>query len=219
MDAINEFHFPVGQRVVKLLADGDRIVMSMKEGKPFEPRTLETWVKICEEAAGKIVFDVGAYSGLFSILASQCGAIPYAFEPLTENKTRIQENSRLNSVRFPIAQALVCNHTGVADITVNPNVVGLTSGASMIRRNGVQRTLPSIRLDDMEVDDLYAIKIDVERAEPLVIAGATKTIRKHKPILIVEVLDDIRAESVKGLLPDYKIREKLDVRNWYMVPR
>lgn len=49
-------------------------------------------------------------------------------------------------------------------------------------------TIDSI-VEDMELKDNFVLKIDVEGAEFNVIAGAKKTIEKHRPILICEVLN------------------------------
>ena len=42
------------------------------------------------------------------------------------------------------------------------------------------------KLDDFEYDNLDFVKIDVEGYENKVILGAENTLKKHKPIIIVE---------------------------------
>lgn len=50
----------------------------------------------------------------------------------------------------------------------------------------------TMRLDDIleGVDEIHVIKIDVEGAEYSVLAGGGETIRRHRPVLIMEMSDE-----------------------------
>lgn len=207
--------FRVGSVTVKLIKDGDRICEHVSNGNFFEPDSLDEWGKLCSK--GGTVIDVGGYSGLFSIAAAKLGCRVICFEPMPLNAARIIENCRLNNVTIELYQAVASNVIGEVDLTYNPKVQGMTSGASLIRKKGFKLSVKSLTIDSLNIDPI-AIKIDVERGEPLVLAGAKKTIDKSKPTILVEVLDDERENLVRNELSNYKIARTIDVRNWLMLP-
>lgn len=200
----------------QLIAEGDRIVASVRRGTPFEPKSLKAWARLC--ARGGTVLDIGAYTGLFSIAARLLGCRAIAFEPLHANRVRFRENAALNGVSDKVNCEAVSDRVGQTMITVNPKVKGLTSGASLIRQTGTQVVIRTVTVDSLNLSRLDAMKIDVERAEPLVLAGARETIAKFRPIILVEVLDRERKRGVMDALRDYEIAADLDGRNWLMRP-
>lgn len=206
--------FAVGPVTVDLL-DDDRICRHVLAGKTFEPKSLEAWARMCEP--GSIVIDVGAYSGLFSIAAAKLGAFPIAIEPQPIMCDRIDQNSRLNGVEFHTINAAASDTAGTARLGVN-ETVHLTSGASLLRKSGAGIKVRTIRLDDLDVDRVSAVKIDVERAETLVLAGALGLLEKHRPKLLVEALDAAAVAAVKDMLPAYRLEAILDDRNMVLVP-
>ncbi len=216
--------FEVGAVGVELLDAGDRICMSVASGKPFEPETLVVWADLCRQAAAdkRMILDVGAYTGLFAIAAALHGCHAIAFEPMPPNADRLALNAKANQVAGEIVtfRGAVADKVGATELTYNPNVTGLTSGASLIRRTGSKlsvkvTTIDAIALPPLEVG---AIKIDVERGEPAVLAGAKSTIARCRPAILLEVLDDERKAAVRQALPGYRIAAELDGRNWLMLP-
>lgn len=202
---------------VKLIADGDRIVASVNDGKPFEPESLARWRKLCRK--GATVLDVGAYTGLYSLVAARQGCRVIAFEPLLKNRRRFVANAALNGLDVGVNAEVVSDQVGETSITVNPNVAGLTSGASLIRRNGDKVRVRSVTIDSLLLTSCAAMKIDVERAEPMVLAGARDTLKRLKPALLIEVLGVDEKEAVQAAVPFYRVAAELDGRNWLMVAK
>lgn len=200
---------------VNLIEDGDRICSHVASGKTFEPESLALWYKMCQK--GGTVIDVGGYSGLFSLIAAKLGCRVICIEPMPINAVRIIENCRLNKVLVELHQAVASNEIGMASLTYNPKVQGMTSGASLVRKKGFQLPVKSLTIDSLNLDPV-AIKIDVERGEYLVLEGAKATIARSKPSLLVEVLDEEREGWVKNSIDGYKIAHVADVRNWLMLP-
>lgn len=204
---------------VKMLAEGDRICASVLSGVPFEPDSLEKWGEVCR--SGGTVLDIGAYTGLYSIKAALSGARPIAFEPLPFNRARMKANAALNRVKFSVNMEAVSDYCGEAKLTWNPKIP-YTSGASLVRRKGERMDVPVLTVDSLELKELTAMKIDVERAEPSVLAGAIATIKRLRPIILLEVLDQQRATKVWDILKSLRYKGKseyIDQRNWLMVPR
>jgi FkbM family methyltransferase len=206
---------PVGPVTVRLISDGDRIVGSLKERGPFEPDSLAKWAELC--AGGGTVVDVGAYTGLYTISARLLGCRTIAFEPMIANRARLQENARLNNVSDKVNSEAVSDDIGVASLAYNP--IPFTSGASLLRRKGVHIEVPVLTIDSLNLPKVDAIKIDVERAEPRVLAGARETLARCKPVLLVEVLGKEEGLGVLAAVEGYRHVATLDVRNWLMLPK
>ena len=139
---------------------------------------------------GMTVMDVGANWGLYSLLISRAvgpsGKV-YAFEPVPEIFARLKEHIALsnatNVIPVPIA---LSDEKGTAKMSVKGG------GSSLFRRVSDEFVEVQVeRLDDFveleKIERVDAIKIDVEGAELKVIRGADKTIRRDKPILMVEI--------------------------------
>lgn len=205
-----------GDVTAKLIAEGDRICQSVLAGKPFETDTLQLWAGMCRR--GGSVLDVGAYTGLFSIVARLRGARALAFEPMPFNRERFKANCNLNRVSSKVNAEAVSDVVGLDVVHYNP--IPFTSGASLLRRTGAALTVRVLTIDSLGLQRLDAVKIDVERAEAQVLRGAVKTLARLRPQLIVEVLDEQRAEEVSKVLGgEYRLAAKLDTRNWHLEPR
>ena len=144
---------------------------------------------------GMVVYDLGAHIGYFSLVLSRCvgpsGQV-FAFEPDPANQRALMRNLETNRA---------------TNVKVVPKVVADTSGSvvfaafdfSSVSHIATQRTpddarlidLPSISLDDFVYREgnppPAAIKIDVEGAEPRVLAGAERLLRDARPVVVVEV--------------------------------
>lgn len=213
MTAFKEFR--VGQTIVKLISDGDRICDHVTAGNQFEPESLKAWAGLCKN--GGTAIDVGGYTGLFAIAAAKMGCRVVCFEPMPLNAARLLENCSLNQVTVELHHAVATDMSGTTNLTYNPKVQGMTSGASLIRKKGYQLPVKAMTIDELDLNPV-AIKIDVERAEHLVLAGARETLLKRRPALLVEVLDEAAQDRVSKAVTGYRIERVLDVRNWLMLP-
>ncbi|MER8747496.1 FkbM family methyltransferase [Mesorhizobium sp. M1004] len=206
-----------------LIEQDDWICLENRSG--YEVESLVRWAGIC--AVGGTAIDVGAYTGLFSIIAAKQGCRVIAFEPMPTHVARCRDNFRLNNVEVELHNACVSDAVGEAVIKFNPNVPYLTYGASLIRStNGSGAgneskplNVHSITIDSLGLDQCTAIKIDVERAEPMVLAGARNTLERLKPVLLVEVIGEEEKAAVRTAVPDYDVAAEMDIWNWLMVPK
>lgn len=217
--------FYVGETSVQLIEEGDRICGHVRAGNLFEPETLASWAHMIRMAGPGTVIDVGGYTGLFSIAAAKMGCRVICFEPMPRNAARILENCRINSVSIELYQEVASSQIGYTELTYNPRVEGLTSGASLIRKKGPKMMVRARTIDSLNVEPI-AIKIDVERGESLVLQGAQRTITQHRPAMLVEVLDEEREKLVRDVFDTYRVSDQVnyrvaqvtDVRNWVMLP-
>lgn len=204
-----------GPIAVQLIADGDRIVGSLRDRGPFEPDSLRRWVELCR--AGGTVLDVGAYTGVFSIAARMAGARCISFEPMAANRHRFQENCRINKVAQAVNSEAVGDECGEAVMHYNP--ILFTSGASLARKTGTELKVQMLTIDSLQLPKVAAIKIDVERADARVITGARETLERCRPAILVECLDqELEAAALAAAGDGYRLAETLDGRNRLLLP-
>jgi FkbM family methyltransferase len=137
--------------------------------------------------SGKVVFDVGANIGVFSLYSAKLGAKRvFAFEPVKETfdmlKKNIKENN-LETIVVPI-NAAISDKSGFNEIFYNfPG----DEGASIKFSNKLySEKVVSISLDSFcktKKITPFFIKIDTEGFEKQVLLGSSKLIKKNHPIL------------------------------------
>ncbi len=160
---------------------------------------------------GQTFIDVGANQGEYSIWAARkvapSGSV-IAFEPMDTLYKQLNENMRLNPFHNQLFKSL---KIGLSDKPGEMNLYGKASS-----NEGVNTMFPTaehteliqkIPLDtlDSQLEKLACkqvdfIKIDVEGAELQVLKGATETLVKHKPLLLIEVNEE--ASQAAGYTSD-----------------
>lgn len=194
---------------------GERVCLYVTRKDGFEPKTLKWWPKLI--VPGKTVLDVGAYSGLFSISAKMLGAgRVVALEPMPIMLRRLRENLNRNQVSVEVIAAAASDECGISNLTYSPHVA-MTSGASLsgaLSANPGSMKVKTITIDSLRLQDLCAVKIDVERHEVAVLRGAIETLREWRPKMIVECWTAALRRSVMEVLPEgYRLTGTLDGRN------
>ena len=150
---------------------------------------------------GMVFFDVGAYHGLFTLVAAKVlgkrGRV-IAFEPSPRELRRLRFHLRLNRLSgVEVVPSAVGSHNGARrffvvrsedtsmnslqpppiESTVEETTVGTVSLDQYCRENGI--------------DAVDLIKIDVEGGELEVFLGAQRILTLHRPFIICEVLDRV----------------------------
>lgn len=129
---------------------------------------------------GDLFVDVGANIGLYSLLAAECGASVVALEPDDSAADRLLENAGLNGYTVELIRAAA---------TQSPGSVGFTSGLDAVNRiitsGSATRRVPATTVDEVLGHRHAAgLKIDVEGAERLVLAGASRALRERRIAMI-----------------------------------
>lgn len=167
---------------VELVEDGDMVIRHQRQtGVPFEGESVAAWVKACKD--GGIAIDVGAYTGLYAILAAKNGAESHAFEPNPAVFKRMTENVRQNVAIVNCYCCAASNFNGQLHFVGKPSVA-LTSGGKVQPGSGTE----CVTIDSMGFDGVKAIKIDAEGHELEALKGAVETIKRDKPLIITEAL-------------------------------
>lgn len=197
----------------------ERICRHITNGNDFEPDSRILWSKI---ATGGTVLDIGAYSGLYAISAALLGALHVlAFEPHPAMVERLRHNVKRNKVMtVEVIPEAVSDRVGRSKLMFSPHVP-LTSGASLSRALSANLTsLPvnTLMIDSLNLNNVRAVKIDVERHEPAVIRGMRETIARCRPLMLIELLEDNIKNEVRALLPEYTMSAPIDYRNYLFTP-
>ncbi len=162
--------------------------------EPNEMAFLDRFLK-----TGMHVIDIGANEGCYTVL---CGAKVgkegkvWSFEPSPREfavlKANADLNPELNITCFPMALG---NKNGTAKLRI---AEGIHAGQNTLGQfsyaiNELDSATVSLRrldhlLLETKPERVDLIKVDVEGAEGLVLDGATKTLDKFRPVILLEVL-------------------------------
>lgn len=209
-----------------LMMNGDRIAAHVEKTGYFERRTVEWVTDYLRKSQPTTLLDIGAYTGLYSVIGAKLGASVVAFEPMPQQASRILTNMAINGLACRIIQSAASDQTGMATIHYNP-AVHLTSGASLEKLPSSQRmTVRTIRVDealamDNKQDDFHVglVKIDVEGHEVRVLDGMRRTLEHHKPWIVAEANDEEHQVAILGHLSGrYELEAVMDNRNLILGP-
>ena len=176
--------------------DISRTILVSRAGR-WEP---EVWRAISSGLSdGAVFFDVGAHIGYDSLKAAttvgEKGRV-VAFEPNPHTLTQLRSNIDASSARNVIVQPIACTDTETT-LTLFDSTLGGNSGSSSLSRENAGPVTRSYTVRGRPIDDvvkelaierLDVLKADVEGAELIVLRGATETLRRFHPKLILEVV-------------------------------
>jgi FkbM family methyltransferase len=132
-----------------------------------------------------VVYEIGAHIGVWTVFLARRvsrGEV-HAFEPDEKNRGQLLANLALNGVRnVSVHEAAICDRSGTGGLAV----YGQDRDArhSLVPTEGHDRVIEvaTLRLDDVParlgIPEPTALKIDVEGAEGLVLAGAASLLAR-----------------------------------------
>ena len=169
------------------------ISSTIQENKIWEPHMHTLFDKYVTKTS--IVVECGAHIGTHTVKLAQLANHVYAFEPMPVTNRVLHKNVLLNTIgNVTIFQEGVSDASGSTTFCLIP--FG-NPGAACLDNNpmGLPPYLPPVEtihvslrsIDSLNLERLDFMKIDVEGYETLVIKGAMNTIRKYRPIIVMEV--------------------------------
>ncbi len=164
----------------------------------WEKYSMRVWAGLAARA--NVVFDVGANTGVYSLVASCVNhlAAVHAFEPFGAIHKKLAYNAAINNFDINCNCLAISNYTGDAviysdnkdfaySVTVNQNL--WVKDTEPITIN-----IKTITLDDyirqQQISSIDLMKIDVETHEPEVMEGFVTFFQRFKPILLIEILNE-----------------------------
>lgn len=182
----------------------------------YETPTTDIIIALCKSSSG-IVLDVGANTGLFTLVAAAANPLirVCAFEPLESVRHLLTTNIALNpllATRIAVEPFGLSSERGSFDFYETINDFGLITTSSSLEKGHaervggsyVKRTIETKTLD--EFGDILGqievpfIKVDVEGHEHAVVSGGRRFIAKYRPFLTLEILGEADTRSLDRLL-------------------
>ena len=209
--------------------DVSRTILVSRSNR-WEP---EVWDAISSGLSdGAVFLDVGAHIGYDSLKAStrvgDSGRI-VAFEPNPNTLTSLRANIAASGARNIIVQPIACTDTEQT-LSLFDSTLGGNSGSSSLSQQNAGAVTRSYSVRGRPIDDVVAemgltrvdvLKADVEGAELLVLRGATRTLQRFHPKLVLEVVPRQLAnmntsveeleQFIKGL--GYNTMRQIDYKN------
>jgi FkbM family methyltransferase len=179
--------------------DGNDRIASMlfwKGVDGWEPTTIRTFLRLV--SPGSTVLDVGANSGLFSLLAARCDptVTVHAVEPVARVFSVLESNVALNGLGNVTCHRAACSdRAGPATLHVPdgepvPVMASLLWGWPETAATGepVECTTVDALVATAGIERVDVVKIDAEGSEDAVLRGARDTLEGHRPFVLAEVL-------------------------------
>lgn len=177
----------------------------------WEHESVNIWIKLAKKSS--IIFDIGANTGIFSLLAKgfNASAKIYGFEPQPNIYKCFSEQIALNNFDIKAYQLAFSNENGTTKFynygfdTFNSNT---TAGSlnSEFRNLSTQQAIEveTMRLEDFlkreKISQIDLMKLDVETFEPQVLEGAGESLKIMQPIILIEIQSDEIGKKVQELL-------------------
>lgn len=173
----------------------------------WEKESMKWWIKLCKNS--HTIFDVGANTGLFSLVAKTINtkAEIHAFEPIPMVFDKLVTNCELNQFDIKCNQLALSNKNGEATIylpnsnhaysvTVNKNMNQPNVKVNELQINTITLT-DYIQFNQINKIDL--MKIDVETHEYEVLVGMKDYLMQMQPTMLIEILNDEIGKKVQTL--------------------
>ena len=150
--------------------------------------------------SGRTFVDVGSHIGFYTMGLAPGFARVIAFEPSRFQYGWLRRNSVAQWLRsrFSVSTSLSGSEAGTARLNVLSYEGGLNSLAPEVADGETildHYTVPVEVLDDRGLTDVDLLKIDVEGFEVPVLRGAARTIAASRPVILIEVWEDVVAEG------------------------
>ena len=196
--------------VVLLESDGtDSLASSLYWSglQAFEPETVNLYMHLLRHAS--VVFDIGAYTGLYTLLAAveRRDRTVHAFEPVPKTFEALVRNVEVNNLDnvHPVWTA-VADIDGETQLYI-PQSTTLPFTASIkkgFRKVQTSTAVPVLTIDAyVEANGVPCVdlmKIDTEGTEHQVLRGARTVLERDSPLIICEVLKGLTETLLHGLL-------------------
>lgn len=163
-----------------------------------EPETI-SWIK--NMVPGKVLWDIGANIGVYSLYAASRGVRVVALEPDVENFKALTENIALNDYQIRAINRALWDKSGIQRFSHGPEA-GMSTG----RVGKGEGYIPVITGEDLvrEVEPPDYIKIDIDGGELQVLLGLGNVLHRVQEVLL-EITENYF--NIFRLLKAYKFRE------------
>lgn len=172
--------------------------------------------------------DIGGHIGIFSRDFSSRFATVHTFEPMPRNRFLLEKNVPSNVTVYPYALGDQHGYTKMRYNVKNSGGSEVADPAAVLANapedseaSAEPEIFAEVRtLDSFALEGIGLVKIDVQGMEPYVLRGAAATLRRSKPVLIIEEKavksrnnDRSAIEEATALILSYGFRKETMVKN------
>lgn len=157
----------------------------------WEKVSLKLWMELSRDAL--VIFDVGAYTGIYSLVA-KCvnpSSSVYTFEPSLDNYQKLLRNNEVNKYD------IVCENLGVSAHNGKVEIEGIYQKNKFVESVSLDSYIAQHNISRVDL-----IKIDVEKHEPQVLEGFKLSLKKYKPVILIESLSDEIGKIIQDYVKD-----------------
>ncbi len=174
-------------------------------GEP-EYISVNFWIEACNMDG--LCIDIGAHTGRYSVIGSICSKKNniVSLEPYFLNYSRLLSNLRLNNILtnncfFSAASS----ENGFRSFNIkNKDKFFHSSSGKLVSNKESSFKVPTLMIDSLNFKSkVNAIKIDTEGHELEVLLGSFNTLKREKPLLIIE-------KNEKNLIPIIDLLKDMD---------
>lgn len=195
--------------------------------RPYEVEQVARCRQLVREHNLQYFFDIGANFGLYTVLLSDEAGLAqfHAFEPLPRNVHQLGANLYLNNLdnRVTLYNMALGDRNGKLDLYVDPHSTGVSTllPSELHRRQEAYQA--SLQVEARIFDDLFSfadiralVKMDVEGAELMVLAGMQNFLKNNLVVLQVETTPHT-LDQVEGFMQEsgYRLIGKLGADSYY----
>lgn len=178
-----------------------------------EGYSLRLWTQLSKSS--KVVFDVGANTGMYSLLTKSVNpsAAVYGFEPVKRTHDKYAANCKLNNYEVRAEWMAVSDFTGELTLYDIPEAnnysATLNKEFSDVRHvthkdTRFETKVPATTLKDYieanNITNIDLMKVDVEMHEPEALRGMGEYLQKFQPTLLIEIFTDELGKQVQEIL-------------------
>ena len=177
----------------------------------WERTSLRIWSQIAGSAPAGLVLDIGAYSGIYALIAGLANASHkvVAVDIQPRCLARVEQNCGLNGLANITTLHAACIDTeGSVPYFYYEESDVLSSIASVEpnAQNDLAAEAPGLPVDALVAREagsmpVVLIKIDVEGAEDRTLLGAHDTLARHRPDVLIEINDHRKIGAISKLFP------------------
>lgn len=158
-----------------------------------------------------MICDIGANTGVYALVAKAVNPLAkvVAVEPVERVFRKLEANVSLNNWDITTVNAAVSDQTGTAILYDTPqreHVLSVSLEASWNSKSSALRPVevPCITVTDLLLQigasNVDLLKIDVETHEPAVLRGFHELIKRDRPSMLIEILNEDVASQISALL-------------------
>jgi len=200
------------KKVYETVAHDDALTI---DSAPYQRKQLELALK--EVKRFRRALDIGAHVGFFSVPMSSCFDSVTAFEPIKENFRCLEANVPPNvqcinagvgaksENRFAI-NTKPSNSGGwrlMNDLDVSAELERSRAGVADSECSYVDFGIDIVAIDSLGLDDVDFIKMDIQGMELDALKGGAETIKRCRPVILVEVTSSTTPKEETRALRSY----------------